>query len=642
MAFTGEYLFENVSFTVGNNDRIGLTGKNGSGKSTLLKILSKIYEPSGGTIVVSSGHKIGYLQQEFVPSGDKTVWNETLSAFAEANQLQEQMQKMTADLSERTDYESEEYARLASRLSEASDRFRLIGGYTMEADTERVLRGLGFSTHDLSRNMTEFSTGWQMRVQLAKLLLVRPEVLLLDEPTNHLDIESIQWLEDYLSEYNGAVILVSHDRAFLDRITTRTIEISLGKIYDYKCNYSEFVIQRAERIRQQQAAFDNQQREIEHIEAFIERFRYKATKAKQVQSRIKLLEKMDRIEVDDTDNSKIHFMFPEAVNSGKVVVELENIRKDFPQKTVLHDVNYVISRSERIAFVGRNGEGKTTLSKMIVGELEPTEGKIKLGHNVSIGYYAQNQAAMLNPDKTVFETIDDVAVGEIRKNIRNILGSFLFGSEDIEKKVKVLSGGEKARLALAKLLLTPHNTLLLDEPTNHLDMVSKDVLKTALLQFKGTLIIVSHDRDFLQGLTDKVLEFRNHSIKEYVGDVYDFLEKRKLETLNDLNRNTAKNTTNDKTATPPTDSKAKYKEKKELEARLRQLKNALQRKEEAIAMLEEQQKLINDKLARPQDFQREIADGSLSRMYAEIQTQLENEMAEWEKIAEELDSLKKS
>ena len=534
--FTGTDLFNDVSFIIGDKDRIGLVGKNGAGKSTLLKILAGQQEPEKGDIVMTTDQTVGYLPQEMIPDSKKTVFDEALTAFTEALHLESQIKKLTNSISSRTDYETDSYMKLVHQLTDADERFRMIGGNTMQADTEKILLGLGFAKEDFVRLLTEFSSGWQMRVELAKILLKKPDTLLLDEPTNHLDIESIQWLEGFLINYQGAVVLVSHDRAFLDNVTTRTIEITLGKINDYKASYSEYVIQRAERRESQMNAYNNQQKEIEYIEKFVDRFRYKSTKARQVQSRIKLLDKMDIIEVEEMDKSAIHFKFPPAPHSGKVVVEANDLTKKYDEKIVLDKISFAVNKGEKIAFVGKNGEGKTTLSRVIVGEI-PYIGEMKLGHQVIIGYFAQNQAAMLDGEKTVFETIDDVAVGDIRPKIRAILGGFLFGAEEIDKKVKVLSGGEKSRLALAKLLLTPVNLLVLDEPTNHLDMQSKDILKNALLQFEGTLIVVSHDRDFLQGLTDKVYEFKRRHIKEYIGDVYDFLRKQETgrsETTGDI------------------------------------------------------------------------------------------------------------
>ena len=527
MQFTGEDLFTDISFMIREKDRIGLVGKNGAGKTTLIKLLCGLEQPSKGDVIMSDDVTIGYLPQEKNVNSTKTVLDEAMTAFEEYYEIERRLVKLQDELSDREDYESDSYQRLCEKMSHLNERLAIMGGHSIEGEAEQILIGLGFEHDDMQRPMNEFSNGWQMRVELAKILLRKPKLLLLDEPTNHLDIESIQWLESFLKNYYGAIFMVSHDRAFLDRITIRTIEISCAKIYDYKCSYSEFIERREERIDIQKAAFDNQQKEIKEIEAFIERFRYKATKAKQVQSRVKQLEKMDVVQIDDQDKSAIHFKFPPAPHSGKVTLELNNVSKSYGEKQILNNINLLIPRGEKIAFVGRNGEGKSTLSKIIAGVLD-YEGEVKLGHEVKIGYYAQNQQDMLDPEKTVFETLDDVATGDMRVKVKSLLGAFLFGGEAIEKKVKVLSGGEKARLSLAKMLLFPTNLLILDEPTNHLDMLSKDILKSALIQFDGTLIIVSHDRDFLQGLTNKVYEFRKPHIKEYIGDIYDFLEEKKL------------------------------------------------------------------------------------------------------------------
>lgn len=537
VSFTGKTLFDNVSFIIRDKDRIGLTGKNGAGKSTLLKILAGQQEPDGGSIVLTNGHEIGYLPQEMVPDSTMSIMEETLKAFDKTNALEKEIERINTELAERTDYESEEYHRLIERLAEANEKFHLIGGSDRMGMAEKVLLGLGFKRSDFSRSITEFSSGWQMRVELAKILLKRPEVMLLDEPTNHLDIESINWLEEFLQTYPGAVVLVSHDRKFLDNVTNRTIEIVLGKIEDYNVSYSEYVEQRAERRQIQQSAYDNQQKEIENIERFIERFRYKATKARQAQSRLKMLEKMERVEVDQTDNSAIAFRFAPAPHCGKIVVRAENIGKCYGEKRIFSGFDFVLEKGEKVALVGRNGEGKSTFSKIVMGEITDHEGVMEIGSGVKIGYFAQNQAALLDGNKTVFETIDDIAVGEVRTRIRNILGCFLFSGEDIEKKVKVLSGGEKGRLALAKLLLEPVNLLVLDEPTNHLDMRSKDILKMALLQYDGSLIVVSHDRDFLEGLTTKTYEFRDGKVKTHLGDVATFLADRRMERLQELERN---------------------------------------------------------------------------------------------------------
>ena len=630
--FSGDFLFKDISFVAGDYDRIGLVGRNGAGKSTLLKIIHKLIEPETGSMVITSGFKTGYLPQEMVSNFKKTVWEETLSAFTEQKHLEKSILKIEKKLSEREDYESEEYIQLAQQLADYTDRFHLLGGHTMEGDAEKVLLGLGFKETDFTRLLAEFSSGWQMRVALAKILLQKPEIILLDEPTNHLDIESIQWLEDYLANYDGCLILVSHDRMFLDRVTNRTIEITFGTIQDYKCSYSEYVEQRLERIEIQQSAYENQQREIAQIEKFIERFRYKSSKAKQVQSRVKLLEKMDKVEVDDLDKSAISFKFPPAPHSGRVTVEAKALDLGYDEKRVLTDIDLHLERGERVAFVGKNGEGKSTFVKAIVGELTPQKGGIQLGHQVVIGYYAQNQALLLDPTKTVFETIDDVALGDVRTKIRTILGRFLFSTEDTEKKVSVLSGGEKSRLALAKLLLSPFNLLILDEPTNHLDMQSKDVLKNALLQYEGSMIIVSHDRDFLEGLTGKVFEFKDQKINTFIGDIYEFLEKKKIDTLKEFQKRNPENETETKTASG---NKENYEKKKLETAQLRKIQNRLKKIEEEIARLHTEMTFIESKLANPVQYSSEINDGSLYKKYEELKSTAEEKEMEWLDLQEE-------
>ncbi|MDX9892429.1 MAG: ABC-F family ATP-binding cassette domain-containing protein [Bacteroidales bacterium] len=630
--FSGDFLFKDISFVAGDYDRIGLVGRNGAGKSTLLKIIHKLIEPETGSMVITSGFKTGYLPQEMVSNFKKTVWEETLSAFTEQKHLEKSILKIEKKLSEREDYESEEYIQLAQQLADYTDRFHLLGGHTMEGDAEKVLLGLGFKETDFTRLLAEFSSGWQMRVALAKILLQKPEIILLDEPTNHLDIESIQWLEDYLANYDGCLILVSHDRMFLDRVTNRTIEITFGTIQDYKCSYSEYVEQRLERIEIQQSAYENQQREIAQIEKFIERFRYKSSKAKQVQSRVKLLEKMDKVEVDDLDKSAISFKFPPAPHSGRVTVEAKALDLGYDEKRVLTDIDLHLERGERVAFVGKNGEGKSTFVKAIVGELTPQKGVIQLGHQVVIGYYAQNQALLLDPTKTVFETIDDVALGDVRTKIRTILGRFLFSTEDTEKKVSVLSGGEKSRLALAKLLLSPFNLLILDEPTNHLDMQSKDVLKNALLQYEGSMIIVSHDRDFLEGLTGKVFEFKDQKINTFIGDIYEFLEKKKIDTLKEFQKRNPENETETKTASG---NKENYEKKKLETAQLRKIQNRLKKIEEEIARLHTEMTFIESKLANPVQYSSEIDDGSLYKKYEELKSTAEEKEMEWLDLQEE-------
>lgn len=637
--FPGGYLFRDISFVVGNRDRIGLVGKNGAGKSTLMKVMAGKQEYESGSVVISAGQTIGYLPQEMVPSSQVSVLEEALTAFDVLNRMEKTLEQLSIKIAESTDYESKEYENLLQTHSELSERIVMMGSNNRQVETEKILLGLGFLHSDFSRKMTEFSSGWQMRVELAKLLLQKPEVLLLDEPTNHLDIESIQWLENFLRSYYGAVILVSHDRTFLDNITTRTIEITAGKIYDYKTNYSEYVKLHAERMEQQQSRLNNQQKQIAQTEKFIERFRYKATKSKQVQSRIKLLEKMDKIEIDDIDTSSIHFRFPPAPHSGKVVLETELLNKNYGEKIVLKEVNILIEKGEKVAFVGKNGEGKSTLSKIIVGEIESSGGVCRLGHAVSIGYFAQNQAALLDGEKTVFETIDEVAVGDVRTRIRNILGSFLFDENDIEKKVKVLSGGEKTRLALAKLLLEPVNLLVLDEPTNHLDMLSKDILKMALMQYDGTLIVVSHDRDFLQGLTDTIYEFSHHKVKQFKGDIFDFLQTKKIADLDDLNQKSQQNKA--KSEVVVTQSKQDYLKNKERESGLRKIRNKITSCEQEIETLENKLKQMDDSLASS-DFANQISDmNKFYTEYEEIKKQLSERMNEWEELQINLEEAEK-
>ena len=634
--FTGEFLFRNISFNIKEKDRIGLVGKNGTGKTTILNIIARIQKPESGEIVFPSGQTIGYLQQEMKISSIKTVYNEAITAFSEILELKKKIENLSEELTNRIDFETEEYLKIVNNHSEASEKFRIIGGLTIQAETERILGGLGFEKEDFNRPLQQFSNGWQMRVELAKILLRKPKLLLLDEPTNHLDIVSIQWLEEFLIKYSGAIVLVSHDRAFLDNITSRTIEISIGKIFDYKGNYSEYVIRRQQRLEQQKSEYNNQQKEIRQIERFVERFRYKDTKAKQVQSRVKMLEKMDEIEVEDFDHSSIHFRFPHAPHSGKIVVNTKELSKNYGSKNIINDINFLAVKGEKIAFIGRNGEGKSTMAKIIVGDLD-FDGELNIGQNVKIGYYAQNQWEMLDPEKTVFETIDDVAVGDIRAKIRGLLGSFLFSEEDIEKKVKVLSGGEKSRLSLAKLLLIPVNLLILDEPTNHLDMQSKDVLKNSLLQFDGTLIIVSHDRDFLQGLTNKVYEFRNKSIKEYPGDIYDYLNSRNMESLKELEVFAKEKKISAKKETK-TESKIKWERSKNLDKKIRKVKKQIAASELAIEKLENEIVEVNLILSNPGENNERISSGEIYKDYDNLKTRLTSEMSKWEEFQIELES----
>jgi ATP-binding cassette, subfamily F, member 3 len=636
--FTGDYIFENVSFLINDRDRIGLVGRNGAGKTTLLRILCGEMEPETGVVASPSGNTVGYLPQEMSTGSDLNVLDEAMTAFAEAQKLHDLIDKHAAELAERTDYESNSYEKLIHRFNEVNDRYHLIGGQNMQEEAEKVLKGLGFDPDDFLKSMKTFSGGWQMRVELAKILLQSPDVILLDEPTNHLDIESIQWLEDFLINYRGAVVLVSHDRAFLDNVTTRTVEIMNGRIYDYKAGYSEYVEMREDQMEHQRAAFDNQQAQIAQIERFIERFRYKSTKSRQVQSRVKMLNKMDRVEVDDVDSSAIRFVFPPAPHSGKVVVEAHNLTKKYGDKLVLKNLDFIIEKGDFVAFVGRNGEGKTTLSRIIIGNLDH-EGICKLGHNVVIGYYAQNQAELLDPERTVFQTIDDVAVGEMRPKVRGILGSFLFGTDAIEKKVKVLSGGEKARLALAKLLLKPVNLLVLDEPTNHLDMVSKDILKNALLKFDGTLIVVSHDRDFLQGLTEKVIEFRNHGIKTWIGDVIEFLQSRKLASLAQLEARKASARLLE--GNDSSENKMSYERRKQQEREVRKVASKVQKAEEEIASIEKDIEKINALLSDPESHKDSLKSALMFKEYERLKNLLEEKMENWAKLHEEMELMAK-
>ncbi|MBP5516091.1 MAG: ABC-F family ATP-binding cassette domain-containing protein [Bacteroidales bacterium] len=637
--FTGVNLFDEVTFNINDRDRIGLVGKNGAGKSTLLKILCHMQEPETGTIVIASGQTVGYLPQEMVPDSIGSVIDETMTAFDKIDSLERLQEQLSSEVAMRNDYESHEYERLLTRLHDVTEQIVLQGGGNRRELAEKILLGLGFKHGDFDRLVSEFSGGWQMRVELAKLLLKRPDFLLLDEPTNHLDIESIQWLEDYLSTYAGAVVLVSHDRTFLDNITTRTIEITAGKIYDYNASYSEYVVQMQERRASQMASLTNQQRQVAQIEAFIERFRYKATKSKQVQSRIKMLERMEKITIDEVSTESIHFQFPPAPHSGKIVMEASHLGKAYGDNKVFDNVDFLVTKNSRIAFVGRNGEGKSTLAKIIVGQLNDYTGSFRLGHQVQIGYYAQNQAAMLDGELTVFQTIDNAAVGDIRPKIRSILGSFLFDNDDIDKKVKVLSGGEKARLALAKLLLTPCNLLVLDEPTNHLDMDSKDVLKNALLQYTGTLIVVSHDRDFLQGLTDSLFEFRDGGVHEFKGDIFEFLEYRRIEHLKELDVVKKKNVAQ-RSQQVVSKSKLDYQQSKERERELRKLRGNVERVEKEIEQLEslvaEKESLLSsgdDSVVGNADFYTE---------YQSLKEKLEERMTAWEEATVALETFEQA
>ena len=532
-------LFHDVSFVINDRDRIALVGKNGAGKSTMLKILCGLQKPTDGVVAIPNETTIGYLPQVMKLQDDTTVKEETRKAFAHNTEMKARLDKMQQEMADRTDYESESYAQLVEKFTQEHERYMMMGGENYEAEIERTLSGLGFNREDFERPTREFSGGWRMRIELAKILLQKPDVLLLDEPTNHLDIESIQWLEQFLAQSAKAVVLVSHDRAFINNVTNRTLEITCGRVEDYRVKYDEYIVLRAERREQQLRAYENQQKEIADIKDFIERFRYKPTKAVQVQSRIKQLEKIVPIEVDEVDNATMHLKFPPCLRSGDYPIICEDVRKDYGEHTVFKNVNLTIKRGEKVAFVGKNGEGKSTLVKCIMGEI-PFTGNLKVGHNVQIGYFAQNQASLLDGELTVFQTIDDVAKGDVRNKIRDLLGAFMFGGEESTKKVKVLSGGERTRLAILKLLLEPVNLLILDEPTNHLDLKTKDVLKQALLDFDGTLIVVSHDRDFLDGLVSKVYEFGHGRVREHLCGIYEFLESKKMENLQELERNRMK------------------------------------------------------------------------------------------------------
>ena len=536
VSYGGWTLFDNISFLVNPKDRIGLVGKNGAGKTTLLRLIVGEQQPTSGAVTMNADCTVGYLPQQMRVADTTTLVEETAKAFEEVLKLEAEIETLTREIGERDDYESEQYEALLHRLNDANDRYHILGGETRDADIEKTLLGLGFRREDFTRATSEFSGGWRMRIELAKLLLRRPSIFLLDEPTNHLDIESIQWLEEYLKNYNGAVLVISHDRAFLDNVTNRTVELSLGKIYDYKVPYSKFVELRRERREQQLAAYENQQRLIEKTEEFIEKFRYKPTKSNQVQSRIKQLEKLERIEVDEEDLATLNIKFPPAPRSGQIVAEIKEVGISFGQKHVFSGAEFTVMKGDKIALVGRNGEGKTTMARMLIGQLAPTEGSIRLGANVNIGYYAQNQEDLMNGEISVYDTLDKVAVGDIRTRLRDILGAFLFRGEDIDKKVKVLSGGERSRLALASLMLEPHNLLVLDEPTNHMDMRSKDILKSAIMKYDGTVVVVSHDREFLDGMVDKVYEFRDGGVREYLGGIYYFLERRKIDSLQEIER----------------------------------------------------------------------------------------------------------
>ena len=656
VSFGGFTLLNDISLHISEKDRIGLTGRNGAGKSTLLKLIVGEQHPTSGKVMVPSGLRIGYLPQQMQHSRGRTVMEETMTVFADFFALHARVDEISASLAERTDYESNEYTRLIEELNSLNDTLAMASGEAPEVIAKKTLRGLGFRDNEFDRATETFSQGWNMRIELAKILLRKPDVLLLDEPTNHLDIESIQWLEDYLQGFGGSMVLISHDRRFLDNTTNRTVEIMLGRIHDYKVPYSKYLVLRKERIEQQRAAWENQQRTIEKTEEFIERFRYKPTKSNQVQSRIKQLERMERIELEVEDNSALSVKFPPAPRSGDVAFKVTAATisyPDAPQKIILSNANIEIKRGEKVAFVGRNGEGKTTMMKTLMGTLTPVSGSAVVGHNVRIGYYAQNQEDVLNRDDTVYDTLDKIAVGDVRMRLRDILGAFLFRGEDIDKKVAVLSGGERARLSMARLMLEPYNLLALDEPTNHMDIRSKDILKQALAKYDGTLIVVSHDRDFLSGLVDKIYEFGDGRVKEHLGGVDDFLRRKKIESFDALERKTAPTGTgvkktgsgtaatagntgdavgDNRSAKP--DRAAASQQDREARRELARLKNRFSNLEKAIASLESRMAEIEKVLSAPKEGD-DIME--LTRQYLELKRELDIKMEEWATLAEKLE-----
>ncbi len=632
--FGGSPLFDEISFLVNPKDRIALVGKNGAGKTTLLRIFSGKQLPTRGKITIPKDLTIGYLPQHMIHNEGTTVMEEAEKAFEHITELQTEIERMNVELAERTDYESDSYHDLIERLTHANEHLQIIGNGNFYAEIEKTLIGLGFVRTDFNRQCSEFSGGWRMRIELAKILLQRPDVLLLDEPTNHLDIESIQWLENFLITSNSAILLVSHDRAFIDAVTTRTIEISLGRIYDYNVNYSKYVQLRVERHEQQVRAYENQQKMIADTEEFIARYRYQATKAIQVQSRIKQLEKLERIEVDLEDNSRLSLKFPPAPRSGSIPVEMEHLSKAYGDHLILDNIGMIINRGEKVAFVGKNGEGKSTLVKCIMDEIEYS-GMLKLGHNVKIGYFAQNQASLLDENRTVFETIDYVATGDIRTKIRDILGAFMFGGEASDKKVKVLSGGERSRLAMIRLLLEPVNLLILDEPTNHLDMRSKDVLKEAIKAFDGTVIVVSHDREFLAGLVTKVYEFGNKKIREHLGGIYEFLEYKKMDTLRELEISTSLKAANTAVEKAVSENKLSYEARKELSRKIKKAERAVEDIEKVVSVLETEISEMDKMLQLPE----KASDNEFIMFYQKKQRELEQRVYEWEILSEELEQL---
>lgn len=637
--FGGSLLFNNISFQINSSEKIALVGKNGAGKSTLIKLINSTFSPTSGQVVIAADTTIGYLPQHLIHDDHTTVLEETEKAFFHIHALEQEIENLNIQLSERTDYQSEGYHRLIEELSHKTEYLQIIDSGNYQAGIEKTLNGLGFESKDFNRQCSEFSGGWRMRIELAKILLQHPDVLLLDEPTNHLDIESIQWLENFLKTSSSALVLVSHDKAFLDNVTNRTIEISLGKIYDYNVNYSQYKKLRKERYEEQLRTYENQQKLIKDTEKFIEKFRYKATKAVQVQSRIKQLEKLERIELDVEDKSRLNLKFPPAPHSGIIPIEIENLSKHYTTNLVLDKVGLIINRGEKVAFVGKNGEGKSTLVKCIMEQIDYS-GILKRGHNVQIGYFAQNQASLLDENLTVFQTIDNVAVGDIRTKIRDILGAFMFGGEASDKKVSVLSGGERSRLAMIRLLLEPVNLLILDEPTNHLDIASKEVLKEAIKSFDGTAIIVSHDREFLDGLITKVYEFTNKKIKEHLGGIYEFLEHKKMDSLRELEitavqaKKTVANGRVEENS--PSDSKKNYEARKELNRKIRKAEKKVQEAEITVSKLENDISNMQKQLENPE----KASDADFIMLLQKKERELEQKMYEWEILSEELEELK--
>jgi len=632
VSFGGYNLFDNISFLINPKDRIGLAGKNGAGKSTMLKLLAGEQNPTKGEVAVPRDIKIGYLPQDMIHQHGRTVFGETETAYHEINLLEQRIDKINHELETRTDYESEAYGKLIEEQTEIYTRLDIIGAGSKEEEIEKILKGLGFERKDFDRQTAEFSGGWRMRIELAKLLLQKPHILLLDEPTNHLDIEAIMWLEEFMETFPGAVVLISHDKTFLDTVTSRTIEIVNGKTYDYKTNYSRYLVLRQERIEQQENAQKNQQKIINQTEVLIDKYRAKANKASFAQSLIKKLDRMERVEVDDMDTSVMNFRFPTPAHSGKIVLTVEHAGKKYGDKQIFSDASFIITKGEKIGLVGRNGEGKSTMMKMISGKI-PFDGTVQIGHSVLPGYFEQDQEEKLDPKKTVFETIDDAAVGEVRKQVRGLLGSFLFRGDDIDKKVQVLSGGERGRLALCKLLLEPYNLLLMDEPTNHLDIRSKEILKKALLDYEGTVIMVSHDRDFMKGICNRLFEFRDGKVKEHLCDIEEFMQMRKVERLNELDLD-KKAKIEVKKAPVTVDEDAAAKQKKEAEQK--QLRSQLKKAEENIERLEKEIKEADQKLADPKEYEKLMNDQTFFAKYNTLKKELEKEMEKWESVSSQL------